>query len=249
MNEVCFSKAQHLVNMIARVDFGLLSKPLERTNILRQKADECTELFLHYFELEVRASAGEGWGATKTLHPEHRKQIRNALKQWSMNLEQVRLKWQEKEALLNTKKRVLSNWIKLQVGEIVKADAELDKLYETAEAVAQLLNKHSDLPGFVLPKRLPKPEAKPKAKPTVKALQPAAAAAAAAAAAGDSEAAAAASGDSVAAAVAAADSAAVPAAAAVAGDSVAAQPDYYILYIIDYILYIVYCKLLYIKKR
>ena len=173
MNEVCFSKAQHLVDIIAAVDKGLLSKPLERTNILKQKADECTEMFMHYFELEVRASAGEGWGATKTLHPEHRRQIRNALKLWSMNLEQVRLKWQEAEKASSTKKKVLSQWVQLQIGEIAKADVELDKLYEVAAKVAQLLSKHSDLPGFVLPKRLPKPKAKskPKAKPTAKALQ------------------------------------------------------------------------------
>ena len=175
MNEICLSKADHLVHIIAAADNRLLSKPLERTNILRQKADECTEMLLHYFELEVRASAGEGWGATKTLHPEHRKQMRMALKQWSMNLEQVRLKWQEQEKAASTKKRVLSQWVQMQVGEIAKAESELDKLYKVAEEVAQLLGKHSDLPGFVLPKRLPKPQAKskPKAKPTAKALQPA----------------------------------------------------------------------------
>ena len=175
MNEICLSKAQHLVEIIAAVDQGLLSKPLERTNVLRQKADECTEMLLHYFELEVRVSAGEGWGATKTLHPEHRRLMRRSLSQWSLNLEQVRLKWQEKENAAKIKKEVLSKWVKLQCGEIARADAELDKLYNVAEKVALLLSKHSDLPGFVLPKRLPKPQAKskPKAKPTAKALQPA----------------------------------------------------------------------------
>ena len=175
MNEICLSKAQRLLEIIATVDQGLLSKPLERTNILRQKADECTEMLLHYFELEVRASAGEGWGATKTLHPEHRRLMRRSLSQWSLNLEQVRLKWQEKENLAKIKKGALAKWVKLQCGEIATAEAELDKLYNVAEKVAQLLSKHSDLPGFVLPKRLPKPQAKskPKVKPTAKALQPA----------------------------------------------------------------------------
>ena len=60
LNEICLSKAQHLLSIIAGADSRLLSKPLVRTNSLRQKADECTEMLMHYFEIEVRASANEG---------------------------------------------------------------------------------------------------------------------------------------------------------------------------------------------
>ena len=88
MNEICFSKALKILSILELPQDGF-----DRCNKFRQKSDECTEVVMHYAELEVRHIAGEGWGTVRCLHPNHRTKIRQTLSRFQTNLEPVRLQW------------------------------------------------------------------------------------------------------------------------------------------------------------
>jgi len=156
INEICLSKATKILSVLG------LDQNVERTNMWRQKGDECCEAVMHYFELEVRHLAGEGWGTVRNLHPEHRLAIRNILKRFQENLEKFRRKWCNETQIAELKEKSLKEMIQKQIPKDVIAQIELDKLRGLAEAVGQLSTQHKDLPGLILP--APKPVPKLKAR-------------------------------------------------------------------------------------
>ena len=93
----------------------------------RQKAAECTEVVMHYSELEVRHAAGEGWGSVLALHPEHRIKMRKTLSRFQSNLEPVRLKWVEKSRLDEVQRAYLEKAVEQKVGKAALIDLQLER--------------------------------------------------------------------------------------------------------------------------
>ena len=71
LNDICLKRAQFIVKLAGVNDWNS-----ERHNTFRQTASECTEIVMHYQELEMRHAAGEGWGSVLQMHPKHRQHCR-----------------------------------------------------------------------------------------------------------------------------------------------------------------------------
>ena len=102
VNEICLSKALRILSIL-----GLPQEGFDRCNQFRQKGAECTEVVMHYAELEVRHLIGEGWGSVPALHPQHKQKIRQVLSRFQSNLEPVRKKWVEDTMAEEMKKKYL----------------------------------------------------------------------------------------------------------------------------------------------
>ena len=145
MNEICFSKALKMLNILELPQAGF-----DRCNKLKQKSDESAEVVMHYAELEVRHIAGEGWGTVRCLHPNHRTKIRQTLSRFQTSLEPVRLQWVENSAIEELQKTYLRLVAEKNVGKVAIAELELKKIRQLSEAVAELIHEH--LPRLELPK-------------------------------------------------------------------------------------------------
>ena len=161
MNEICFSKALKILSILDLPQDGF-----DRCNKFRQKSDECTEVVMHYVELEIRHIAGEGWGTVRCLHPNHRTKMRQTLSRFQSNLEPVRLEWVKQSEIEEIQKKYLNLAVEKKVGKVAMAELELMKLRKLSETVAELIHEHNpDLPRL----ELPKVEKKAKAKAAVQA--------------------------------------------------------------------------------
>ena len=116
---------------------------------------------MHYMELHVRHLAREGWGSVKSLHPEHRIEIRSVLGRFSKQLEVFRRKWVAAEQLIMVKQNMVLDALQCELGKASLAQGELDKLRQLSSKVAELSLEHKDLPGLIMP--APKPMPQPRA--------------------------------------------------------------------------------------
>ena len=159
VNDICLHRASQILSIL-----GLPQEKLVRINNFRQKSDECTEVVMHYAEIEVRHLAGEGWGATKGLHPHHRVTMRKTLGRFSSNLEATRKDWLlscEKEDI---QKKLLKLHIEQKVGKAAGAQLELAKLRALSDTVAKVMQEYDkNLPRLDLPAQ-EKTKAKAKAQ-------------------------------------------------------------------------------------
>ena len=170
VNEICFSKA---VKMLDMLKFSDSAQNLKRHNEARQTGAECTEQVAYYMELEYRHQQREGWGTIKCFRA-HRPTIRLQLGRFAKHLETHRQAWIQKEQEDELKQKILQNQLAKLTGSALRHQVECDKLRKVAQAVAELnLQDHLGLPDLALPepkpkaipKPKPKPEPKPKAKP------------------------------------------------------------------------------------
>ena len=160
LNEICLSKALKVLSIL-----GLPQEGFDRCNQFRQKGAECTEVVMHYSELEVRHAAGEGWGSVLALHPEHRIKMRKTLGRFQSNLEPVRKKWVEKTRLEEVKKACLEQMVEQKVGRAAMIDRQLERLYKLSNTVSAMIQSYdAALPSLGLPKPQPKTKAKAAAK-------------------------------------------------------------------------------------
>ena len=171
LNIVCIEQAQFIVDLVDP-EHG----PLQRTNVFRQRDEECATCAMHYMEVRARVRMAEPAGMVRGLVHERYNQIRSALGSCMTNLSKARVLWLQKEKESEEKQEKLQ----LLLAETKSlAEVEAKKLKavsaEYAETASAFSSAGIGLPDFPLPlssaelrqqvKAAAKAQGKAKAKP------------------------------------------------------------------------------------